>query len=55
MHAILATGEICSDQFHSSPAFIRPTFPAIPVLPWRAGGNGCKYRAGDDAGSASPA
>ncbi len=28
--------------------------PAIPVSPWRAWGNGCMYRAGGDAGSASP-
>src|SRR6266487_2545014 len=37
------------------PSFIRPTALAIPVLPWRASGNGCRYRAGGDAGSASPA
>lgn len=33
----------------------RRTAPAIPVSPWRALGNGYRYRAVADAGSASPA
>ncbi len=35
-------------------SLIRLAAPAIPVSPWRAWGNGCMYRAGGDAGSASP-